>query len=188
MEKIRIGARSFLYPLPTVLAGANVNGKPNYITIAYCGIVRHKPPMLAIVCNRAHYTSRGISENRTFSVNIPSEDMVEVTDYVGTHSGVTTDKSTLFESFYGSLNTAPMIKDCPLNLECRLVQIVDIAGIKDIYIGEIVEAYSEEQYLTGGLPDIKKMKPIIFSNHDHNYFKVGDHLGKAFSIGKHFKK
>lgn len=186
MEKTRIGAKTFLYPMPAVLVGANVNGKPNYLTIAYCGIVRHKPPLIAIACGERHHTTAGILENGTFSVNIPSEEMVEVADYVGIYSGKSVDKSALFETFYGVLKTAPMIKECPLNLECRVVLTPDIDGRKDIFIGEIVETYADEQCLSNGLPDIKKIKPIIFSNHDHNYWKVGEHLGRAFSIGKSF--
>lgn len=188
MDKTRIGARAFLYPMPTVLVGANVNGKPNYITIAYCGIVRHKPPMISVACSRNHYTYSGIVANKTFSVNIPSEEMVEIVDYVGISSGKRVDKSTLFNTFYGALGTAPMIRECALNLECLLVQTVDIGGTPDIFIGEIVETYAEDKCLTDGLPDIKKINPIIFSNNDNNYFKVGDHLAKAFSVGKKFIK
>jgi len=186
MEKTKIGAKTFLYPMPTVLVGATVSGKPNYITIAYCGIAQHVPPMVFVTMGKTHYTNAGIKENKTFSVNIPSEDMVEITDYVGIYSGKRTDKSTLFEAFYGLLETAPMIKQCPLNLECRLVQTVDVGGSNDIFIGEIVEAYAEKKYLTEGLPDIEKIKPIIFAMHTNNYWKLGDLLGRAWNIGKGF--
>ena len=187
MEKIAIGAKTFLYPMPTTLVGANVRGKPNFLTVAYCGIVQHSPAMIAVESSKTHYTNAGIKENGTFSVNIPSEEMVKITDYCGIVSGKTVDKSTLFETFYGTLGTAPMIKECPINLECKLVQTLDYGGTGEIFIGEIVEAYSEERYLTNGLPDIKKIKPIIFSMHDNNYWKIGEHLGRAWNIGKNFK-
>lgn len=187
MGKKTIGANTFLYPLPTVLVGANVNGKPNYLTIAYCGIVHHKPPFVAIACGERHLTTRGIIENQTFSVNIPSEEMLEVTDYVGIYSGKSVDKSGLFETFYGVLKTAPMIKQCPLNLECEVVLMPEVDGQKNMFIGKIIEVYADEECLTDGLPDIKKVKPIIFSNHDFNYWKVGEHLGRAFSVGRGFK-
>jgi flavin reductase (DIM6/NTAB) family NADH-FMN oxidoreductase RutF len=186
MEKIAIGAKTFLYPMPTTLVGANVRGKPNFLAVAYCGIVQHSPAMIAVNSSKAHYTNAGIKENGTFSVNIPSEDMVTITDYCGIVSGKTIDKSTLFETFYGKLETAPMIKECPINLECKLLQTLDYGGTGEIFIGEIVEAYSEERYLTGELPDIKKIKPIVFSMHDNNYWKIGEHLGRV-GIGKKFK-
>ncbi len=173
--------------MPVVLVGAHVNGKPNYLTIAYCGIAQHVPPMISVTMGKHHYTNAGIKENGTFSVNIPSEDMVEVTDYVGIHSGRKIDKSTLFEHFYGILKTAPMIRECPLNLECRLVQTVDFQGSNELFIGEIVEVYADERFLTDDLPDIRKIRPMVFSMHDNNYWKIGQHIGRAWKIGKDYQ-
>ncbi|MDR3561605.1 MAG: flavin reductase family protein [Negativicutes bacterium] len=187
MEKVKIGGKTFLYPMPVVIVGANVGGKANYITIAYCGIVQHSPAMIAFASGKAHYTNRGIKENSTFSINIPAEGMVEVTDYIGIVSGDKIDKSVLFRNFYGQLASAPMIEECPLNLECRLVKVVDVGGTNDIFIGEIVEAYTSEEFLTDGLPDIKKINPLVFSMHDNNYWQVGANIGRAWGIGKDYK-
>lgn len=187
MKKMRLGKKTLLYPMPVVLVGANVNGKANYVTIAYCGIIHPKPPMVSFVSHKGHYTNAGIKENETFSVNIPSEAMVGVTDFVGINSGKDIDKSILFENFYGVLGTAPMISECPVNLECQLSKTIDFGGIGEIFIGEIVETYSEEKYLTNGVPNIKKINPIVFSMYDKNYWKVGDHLGQAWTIGKQFR-
>jgi flavin reductase (DIM6/NTAB) family NADH-FMN oxidoreductase RutF len=87
-EKITIGKNTFLYPMPTLLVGANVGGKPNYLTIGYCGILQHRPPMIAVTSEKTHYTNAGIKENGTFSVNIPSEEMVTITDFCGIVSGI----------------------------------------------------------------------------------------------------
>ena len=188
MDKKKIGANTYLYPMPTTIVGANVNDKANFVTIAYCGIIQHRPPMLAVSLGKIHYTNAGLKENRTFSVNIPSEDMVEITDYIGMNSGKTIDKSRLFEIFYGKLETAPMIKEAPLNLECKLIKVLDFDGNSEVFLGEIVEAYAKEEILTNGLPDIKKLKPIIFSMHDNNYWQVGEHIGKAWQIGSECEK
>lgn len=187
MEKRRIGAKTFLYPMPTVIVGATVGGKPNYITIAYCGIVQHAPPMVAVTLGKSHYTNAGIRESRSFSVNIPSEEMVELTDYCGIVSGNKVDKASLFTTFHGMLGNAPMIRECAVSLECRLVQMLDYGGTNELFIGEIVETYADESVLSHGLPDIRKLRPIIFSMHDNNYWKIGDHLGKAWSVGRKFK-
>lgn len=186
MKKLEIGAKTFLYPMPTTLVGANVHGKPNYLTVAYCGIMDYSPPTISVALGKAHYTNIGIKENGTFSVNIPSEELVRVTDYCGLVSGHTVDKSELFETFYGKLGTAPMIRECPLNLECKLIQTLEFS-VDEAFIGEILTAYSEDQYLTDGLPDIKKMNPIVFSMHDNTYWTIGNHLGRAWNIGKELK-
>lgn len=183
-EKKAIGARNFLYPMPITLVGAYVNGKPNYLTVAFCGIVHVSPPMIAVTLGKMHYTNEGIRENHCFSVNIPSRHMVEVTDYCGMVSGKKSDKSEIFETFCGKLEKAPMILECPVNLECRLVDILDFGGANEVFIGEIVESYAEERYLCNEIPDIEKIEPIVFSMYDNNYWGIGKHLGKAWSIGK----
>ena len=66
--------------------------------------------------------------------------MLEVTDYSGLVSGKTIDKSKLFELFYGRIQTAPMIGDRPLNMECRLVQAVDLPA-NYLFIGKAAGAY-----------------------------------------------
>lgn len=188
MEKKPIGAKTFLYPMPTIIVGARVNGRPNFLTVAYCGIAQHSPPMIMITLGKSHFTNAGIRESGTFSVNIPSADMVKITDYAGMVSGKSTDKSALFTAFYGRLETAPLIAECPLCLECKLVTTVDMYGTNDVFIGEIVESYTDDRYLTNGLPDIKKIDPLVFSMHDNNYWRVGDHVARAWSVGREYGK
>ena len=183
MEKKQIGAKPFLYPMPTVLIGVNVGGKSNFLTVAYCNMICSSPPLISVALGKTHYTNPGIKENGTFSVNIPSTEMVKITDYCGLVSGSKVDKSKFFNIFYGKLETAPMIRECPINMECRAIQILEFS-YNEIFIGEIVESYAEERYLTDDLPDIKKIDPIIFSMNDRNYWKVGEHVAKAYSIGR----
>ncbi|KPJ73918.1 hypothetical protein AMJ52_02625 [candidate division TA06 bacterium DG_78] len=186
MEKIRIGSKIPVYPMPIALVGAHVDNKPNFLTVAWWSMVNFKPPLLAVVINKGHYTNNGIKENKTFSVNIPSSDMVKATDYCSTVSGFEEDKSTLFKIFYGELKTAPMIEESPLSCECKLIQTVEFAS-HEVFIGEIVTTYSEEQYLTHERPDIKKINPILYSMYDNKYWKLGEHIGVAMHIGKNYK-
>src|SRR5512136_3031174 len=181
MNKKTLGNKSLLYPMPVTIVGANVEGKPNFLTIAFIGIVNANPGMVAFGSNRKHYTNRGILANRTFSINIPSQDQLEITDYVGLYSGAQIDKSHLFEVFYGKLGNAPMIASCPLNLECRVTDVLDRGGIDQIFIGEVVESYCEEKYLTDGTPDVAKMKPAVFTMYDNLYFAIGECLGPAWN-------
>ena len=157
MDKINLGSTIPAYPMPVSLVGTHVNGKPNFMTVAWFSMVSYNPPRIAIALGKGHYTNPGIKENKTFSVCLPSLDMVEITDYCGIVSGKKTDKSEIFGLFYGELKTAPMIKDCPLNMECKLVEIVESAS-NEILIGEIIGTYTEEKFLTEGKFDFGKMK------------------------------
>ncbi len=172
--------------MPVSLVGAHVDGKPNFLAVAWFNMVSYKPPRIAISLGKGHHTNPGIKENKTFSVCLPSEGMVEVTDYCGIVSGKRIDKSEIFDLFYGELKTAPMIIDCPLNVECRLLEIVE-SSLNEIFIGEIVGTYTEERFLTGGKPDFNKMKPLILSQPDTSYWSLGKPVAKAWSIGKRYK-
>ena len=185
MKKTTIGPKSYLYPMPVVLVGANVGGKPNYMTLAYCGIAQMRPPMILCTLGRTHYTNAGIKENRTFSVNIPSTDMVIPVDYCGLVSGEKQDKSSVFTTFYGQLETAPMVEECPVNIECRLRDVLDYEGTNELFLGDIVEVHVSDACLDiKGMPDVKKIDPLLFSQPDNNYWKLGELLAPAWRVGR----
>jgi flavin reductase (DIM6/NTAB) family NADH-FMN oxidoreductase RutF len=192
MKKSKIIPKAYLFPMPVALIGANVNGKPNFETLAYVGIVEANPPMISISSWETHYTNIGIRENGTFSVNTPTEEIAELVDFVGIVSGKEVDKSDVFEVFYGDLKTAPMVNLSPLNLECEVVKtikvkdIVDVEQGHEIFIGKIVNAYADEDHLTEGIVDFTKFKTYLYSQ--SNYYKIGVKLATAFEIGKQYKK
>ncbi|MCQ5376025.1 MAG: flavin reductase family protein [Methanomassiliicoccales archaeon] len=183
--KKEIGAKNCLYPMPTVLVGAMVNGKPNYATIAHVGIADFNS--VTISMNKKHYTNAGIRENKCFSINVPTEDMVKITDYCGIVSGKDEDKSLLFKTFYGKLGNAPMIEECPLCMECELIATVDFPN-HDLFVGKVVGTYCDEHVMTDTNVNFLKLRPILFSMTDRSYYRLGDKLGKPWSIGKEFKK
>lgn len=163
-------------PYIGVLAGATINGKPNYATIGAYGVVSQKP-VLYISLKNTHHTTSGVVENGFFSVNIPSSEMIEKTDYCGTVSGNKVDKSKIFESFYDKAGNAPMIKECPINYLCKVIQTISIFDFT-MFIGEIVAAYGNEDCLENGRPNALKVKPTILM--DSGYFDLNDRIGSVF--------
>ncbi|MFW9950739.1 MAG: flavin reductase family protein [Candidatus Thorarchaeota archaeon] len=192
MKKNKIKPDAYLFPMPVAIIGANVKGKPNFEPLAYVGIVEYKPPLISIASYETHYTNIGINENKTFSVNTPSEEIIAEIDYCGTKSGLEVDKSEIFECFYGDLKTAPMIMKSPLNLECEVVksfkmkEFVDIEKSHEIFIGRIVNAFADKTYLTEDVPDLAKLNTFLYSM--GYYWRVGEKLAKAWKIGEKYKK
>lgn len=164
-------------PYITVLAGANVEGKPNYATLGAYGVVSQQP-VLYISLKNSHYTTKGVVENGYFSVNIPSADDVERVDYCGTVSGSTIDKSEVFESFYDESGNAPMIKSCPVNYLCKVIQTIPVFDFT-MFLGEIVATYADETCLVHDRPDALKVNPTIMMTSD--YFNLKDRVGAVFS-------
>jgi flavin reductase (DIM6/NTAB) family NADH-FMN oxidoreductase RutF len=170
--------------MPVTIVGANVQGKPNYAVVAHVGIFNYSTPQyISVGLNKSHFTNQGIKDNGTFSVCIPSDDMAVVTDYVGIVSGKKIDKSNVFRTFYGELGTAPMIEECPVCMECKLFQKLDFKT-HDVFVGELITTYCDDDVLTDGKIDQTKVRPILFDMDMQQYWKLGDPIGKAWHIGK----
>jgi len=188
MSKIKMGLQQLLNPRPAILVGTYIDGKPNFLTISWAGITSADPPTMAIAVRNIRYSLRGIQENRQFSVNVPSVNMVKETDYCGVVSGSESDKAGEcgFKVFYGELDKAPLIEQCPINIECEVLQIVAL-GNHSLIIAKIVESYITDQCFTSGIPDIRKINPLCFcalTIKSMGYYAVGDFVAATNAIGK----
>lgn len=191
MKKIALGPQTLIYPMPAFLIGASVDGKPNFMTAAWSGIAASTPPMITVALQHHRYTLKGIKENGAFSVNVPSAKLAKETDYCGLVSGTTkTDKvkECNFKIFYGKAKNAPLIEQCPLNLECKVVHLLTL-GSHCLVIGQIEEVYASDDCLTNGEPDPVKIDPITFvTGANKAYFRIGEKIGPAFEMGLDIKK
>lgn len=186
--KKKIGNQNVLYPTPVTIVGALVNGKVNFLNVAHIGILNAAAPhLISLGMNKAHHTNIGIRENKTFSVNILSQDRMVEMDYVGLVSGGTVDKTRVFETFFGELKTAPLIQDCPLSMECRLHDTYETTT-HEVFIGEIVATYADDAVLTDGKVDLAKVKPLLFDRSSMMYWTLGQAVGKCWGAGKMYKK
>jgi len=183
MEKVKLGPETMLYPMPAVLVGAKVEEKQNFMTAAWCGIAASKPPAISVALQKIRHTLKGIKEKGTFSINVPSSDLAKKVDYCGIYSGRKRDKSALFKVFYGVLETAPLIRECPVNLECKVSHSLDL-GSHILLVGEIFETYINEDCLTNEKPDPAKIDPLIYTTGVMEYQRLGEVIGKAFHMGK----
>ncbi|MBW2083439.1 MAG: flavin reductase [Deltaproteobacteria bacterium] len=109
--------------------------------------------------------------------------MAKEVDFCGIYSGKKKDKSGIFETFDGFRKDVPLVRACPVNLECRVMQIVGV-GSHELVIGKIVESYVNEDCITDGIPDPMRIDPLIYSPKTQTYHKLGESVAKAFHIGK----
>lgn len=184
MEKAALGPTTYLCPMPVAVIGALVGDRPNYMVATYCGIAQHDPPMVAVSLNKMHYTNAGIRKSGGFSVNIPTVELAERVDHCGIVSGRTDDKSVCFTAFYGTLGSVPMAAECPLNLECRLVMVLDLLGTNELFLGEVVETYADRDLVAEGRVLVDRLQPLTFTIMDSLYRRLGDPVGKAWEIGR----
>jgi flavin reductase (DIM6/NTAB) family NADH-FMN oxidoreductase RutF len=186
-ERINIGNNAFILPEPQTILGTMLDGRPNFMAMAWVTRVNYDPCIMAMAVNKKHASHRAILETGQYSINLPSVDMVAETDYAGLASGNRTDKSGLFEVHFGELENAPLIRACPLAMEFRLKDRFDMTN-DTLFIGELAAAWTEERFLTDGHVDVEKVRPFTLTMPDNRYWAVGEQVGRAWHEGKALRK
>ena len=185
--KKSLGAKTLAYPTPVWLVGTyDPEGRPNVMTAAWVGICCSKPPCLAVSLRKATYSYGNIVARQAFTISIPSEAHLKEADYVGMASGRDLDKfaRVKFTPVESDLVDAPYVAECPLILECKLIHTLEI-GLHTQFVGEIIDVKADEEVLGDrGLPDIEKVKPLVFGPEVRTYHGIGRYLGQAFAVGK----
>ena len=143
MAKLERKPSETLYPTPVVLVSCadKIKQTANIITIAWCGVICSNPPLLSISVRPSRYSHKIISESKNFVVNIPKVSFLKETDLCGVNSGKDVNKFKIcsFTTLPSKMISSPMIKECPVNMECVLKDSIRL-GTHDMFIGEIVLA------------------------------------------------
>ena len=188
--KKSLGGIVLVYTMPVWVIGTyGKDGKPNAMTAAAGMVCCRKPPCVGIGLREATYTYHNLLEREAFTVNIPSEVYTKEADYFGMVTGRKEDKfaATGLTPVRSDLVDAPYIDEFPVTLECKLINSMEL-GSHTLFIGVIQDVKAEETVLgENDLPEIEKVKPLVYDIGNTLYHGVGPFLGKAYSLGKRFK-
>ena len=176
-----------LAPVPAVLVGTGGNGfKNNLITVAWVGIVCSTPAMLSISVRPERYSYAALEQTREFTVNVPLASQAAAVDWCGVVSGRDHDKfaEQHLTPVPGSRIAAPLVQECPLNLECKVKEIIKL-GSHDMFIAEIVAVQVSEEFIAeSGRLDLERCGGVLGYAHGH-YFNLGACIGHfGFSVRK----
>jgi flavin reductase (DIM6/NTAB) family NADH-FMN oxidoreductase RutF len=184
-QKTSLKVGTLLMPVPVVMVSCGDDKKDNIITIAWAGTVNSTPPMLSISVQKSRYSYELIKASREFVVNMPHKDLVKQTDLCGVVSGRNEDKFHLTGLSRGKADkvAAPIITECPLNLECKIVQELEL-GSHVMFIAEIVAFHANKALLNEqNKLEIEKADLIAYA-HGH-YHRLGREIGSfGFSVKK----
>ncbi|MEI8354915.1 MAG: flavin reductase family protein [Deltaproteobacteria bacterium] len=187
MKKL-VKTGTYLFPTPTAMIScAGVNTGPNIITIAWIGVVCSEPTILSVSIRPGRHSYSQISETGEFVVNIPTENQLAALDFCGVASGRNVDKfkELGLTAVQGSKVSAPLIKECPVNLECKVIDIRKL-GTHDMFLGEVVAVHLDEEVMNdkGGI-DISRLKPIAYCPQASEYWSLKEPIGTyGFTKGK----
>lgn len=177
---------NMLYPVPAVMVSCQRGEeKPNIITVAWAGTICSDPAMVSISIRKERYSHDIIKESGEFVINLTTKKLCRATDYCGVKSGKDTDK---FKDMHITPEksvkiNAPAIKESPVNIECKVKDIVEL-GSHDMFIAEVVAVNVDESLLDSkGTLHLKDAELVAYSH--GQYYALGEHLGRfGYSVKK----
>jgi len=162
---------TMLFPLPAVMVSCGKAGEDaNIITVAWTGTVNTEPPMVYISVRKSRHSHGLLMRDREFVINLPSQDQVKALDWCGVRSGRMVDKFKEMNLTAAPAEKVgcPIIKECPVHLECKVVSITELPS-HDMFLAEVVNVQVNEDMLDSkGALHLEKAKLIAY-NHGKYY-------------------
>jgi len=190
VTKLAIGRSTQLFPMPALLVAVRTGeDTANILTIAWGGIVGGNPPMLALCIYHGHHSAEHINREMSFTVNIPSSNQAPGVDYCGVVSGKDdADKAGSCGWTLAPSNSiaSPMIVECPISFECRVVQRLK-AGRSTYYLAEILDTHVEESLLAESRRvDGRLLDPLIYCP-DGYYYRLGERIAQEYTLASQIR-
>ncbi len=181
---------NMIYPVPVVMVSvADKEKRPNIITVAWTGTTCTNPAMAYISVRKERYSHGILMETGEFVINLTTEKLAYATDYCGVRSGRDVDKfkEMKLTPIEAQTISAPMIEESPVNIECKVKQILNL-GSHDMFLAEVTAVHADEQYMDEhGRFDLQKANPIVYSHGE--YYGLGKPIGTfGYSVKKKSKK
>ncbi len=178
---------NMVYPLPAAMVSVGTaDGKTNILTIAWTGTICTNPAMLYISVRPERYSYGMIKESGEFVVNLTTEALAKATDYCGVRSGKDIDKwkeTGLTKGKAKELRFAPIIEECPVNIECRVTEVKEL-GSHDMFIAEVVSVQVSEEYLDESGKFCLNETGLMAYSHG-TYMSLGKEIGTfGYSVKK----
>lgn len=179
VNKVNVKPQTMLYPVPSVMVSCrNKKGENNIITISWVGVVSSDPPMLSIAVRPERHSFNMIQETKEFVVNLPDEKLLYENDFCGVKSGKNVNKFQELQltAIEGQYIKAPLIGECPVNMECKVKEVINL-GSHHLFIAEIINLQVNEEYVKDQQVDLENCR--FFTYQKGTYHGLGEVLGKV---------
>jgi len=185
MEKVSWKGGALLAPLPAVMVSSGTVEKPNVMTVAWTGIINTQPSKTYISVRKSRYSYDLIKNSGSFVINLVPSTLVKACDFCGVRSGKDTDKFKLCNlTAEASFSVdAPSIAECPLSLECRVTEIIEL-GSHDMFLADIVSVAVKQDLIDqNGRLALEKAGLLAYVHGE--YFTLGKKIGSfGYSVKK----
>ena len=186
--KRRLKAGAVVAPVPAVMVSCGSMEKPNIITIAWCGITNTVPPKTYISVRPERHSYGIIKESGEFVINLVPRELAKKADFCGMFTGRKVNK---FEKcdltpIKSTDVSAPTIEECPINIECRVTDIIPL-GSHDMFLADILSVNVDEKMFDGDKICINRAHLCAYAHGE--YYELANRIGKfGFSVKKHKRR
>lgn len=181
---------NMLYPLPAVMVSCQRKGeKPNIITVAWAGTVCTNPAMVSISIRPERYSYGIIKESGSFVINLVPEELAFAMDFCGVKSGRDIDKfkEMKLTPIPAEKVSAPMIKESPVSIECKVEQILEL-GSHHMFLAKVLAVQVKKSCLDEKERLLLNETGLVAYSHGA-YFKLGKKIGSfGYSVARPGKR
>lgn len=177
---------TMIYPLPAVLVSCGTMERSNLVTVAWTGTICTNPPMCYISLRPERHSYDMIKERMEFTINLTTADMARATDWCGVRSGRDYDKWQMsgLTPEPGVKVQAPSVKESPLNIECRVKEIVSL-GSHDLFIADVINVRADEGLIDASTGEFRLGDAGLLNYSHGHYYRQGSEIGRfGFSVKK----
>lgn len=179
-QKVSWKPGTMIYPLPAAMISSGASEEEyNILTISWMGTICTNPPMCYISVRPERHSYKIIKRTGEFVINLTNEELAYATDWCGVKSGKDFNKFNEMKltPVKGEMVSAPLIKESPLCIECRVKEIIPL-GSHDMFIADVVNVQADTRYIDAATDkfDLQKAKLIAYSH--GQYYKLGEEIGR----------
>ncbi len=174
--------------LPVAVIGTKMDGQVDFMTASWFTRLEVDPYLFGVSILKQHFTHKAIEENKCFSINIPSTDLIPQVDAVGQVSGKEYDKNKVFDVFFGDNENVPMVKGSIISIECELVNSVSLVEKDEkhprahtLFIGKVKNVWANKNAMNEKNLDFQNLKPVFWTWAPMGYWAIGEKEGRAWN-------
>ena len=189
MAKITWKGSALLAPVPPVMVTCGDMENSNIITVGWTGIINTHPPRVSIAVRPTRHSYQIIKDSGEFVIHLTPARLVRECDYCGIFTGAKVDKfeKTGLHKAPASAVACPLIEECPLALECKVIDILP-QGTHDLFLAEVVAVDVDDSILDENGKLCMDRAGLAAYAHGE-YFELGKKIGTfGFSAAKKQKR
>ncbi len=172
MRKLTLETNALLMPAPVLLLSCvGEQGIPNVLPVSLAGVACATPPMVSVALRPERHSYRLLRESGEFVLNIPSASLLRAVDFCGTTSGQEVDKfrGAHLTPVPGLKVRAPLIRECPVNLECVVRQSL-VLGSHVLFLAEVVALHADDDVVEDGAVVVGRVTPLAYDPFGGDYW------------------